>query len=377
MVKMLKVENDWQTLVKMFPDNWKELARSTKAIVRTFRNFSSEESVMRALLLHVAGGYSLRETAVRLRLAHIADVSDVALLKRLQCSEHWFQELCLSLLREKGIKGAQEEPNIRMRLVDGTNIKEPGKTGSLWRIHFSLLLPDLQCDYFKLTGTKGKGTGESFKQFPIQKGDCIVGDRGYSTSQGIAYITSKSAHALVRVNTTCLQFLTRNKTKFDLVDEIKIVRKEHESREWPVMLVAENQLIEGRICVIRKSETAIRQAIKKLKRGASKKQKEMRMETEEFAKYVIIFTTLPIDVYPLESVLEWYRFRWQIELVFKRLKSLAGLGHLPKHDEVSARAWLYGKLFTGLLIEKLIAFGKNISPWGYVWQENKKQLERI
>ncbi len=52
--------------------------------------------------------------------------------------------------------------------------------------------------------------------------------------------------------------------------------------------------------------------------------------------------------------------------MFKRLKSLAGLGHLPKHDEVSARAWLYGKLFTGLLVEKLIEYAKTISPWGYL-----------
>jgi IS4 transposase len=29
---------------------------------------------------------------------------------------------------------------------------------------------------------------------------------------------------------------------------------------------------------------------------------------------------------------------WQIELVFKRLKSLVQLGHLPKHDDRSSRA---------------------------------------
>jgi hypothetical protein len=52
-------------------------------------------------------------------------------------------------------------------------------------------------------------------------------------------------------------------------------------------------------------------------------------------------------------------------LVFKRLKSLAQLGHLPKHDERSSRAWLYGKLFVALLTQKLIRVGRDISPWGY------------
>ena len=65
------------------------------------------------------------------------------------------------------------------------------------------------------------------------------------------------------------------------------------------------------------------------------------------------------------DVLEWYRTQWQVELVFKRFKSLAVLGHLPKHDEHSARAWLYGKLFVALLVEKLIGHARAISPWGY------------
>ncbi len=55
----------------------------------------------------------------------------------------------------------------------------------------------------------------------------------------------------------------------------------------------------------------------------------------------------------------------EIELVFKRLKSLAQLGHLPKHDDRSSRAWLYGKLLVTLLTLKLIRIGRDISPSGY------------
>ena len=52
------------------------------------REFSSPGVLSRTLLLHVARGYSLRETVVRAKLAHWADVSDVALLKRLRKSVH-------------------------------------------------------------------------------------------------------------------------------------------------------------------------------------------------------------------------------------------------------------------------------------------------
>ena len=80
---------------------------------------------------------------------------------------------------------------------------------------------------------------------------------------------------------------------------------------------------------------------------------------------MIVFTTFPAAEFPGAEVLEWYRLRWQVELVFKRFKSLAELGHLPKHDEESAKAWLYGKLLVALLVEKLIGHATAVSPWGY------------
>jgi hypothetical protein len=61
--------------------------------------------------------------------------------------------------------------------------------------------------------------------------------------------------------------------------------------------------------------------------------------------------------------------RWQIELTFKRLKSVVRLGHIPKQDDQSSRAWLYGKLFVALLSQKLVRVGSPISPWGYYLPE--------
>jgi len=370
-------DENWGMLQSLFPKDWKKLAKDTGAITRKLRTFTSEEAVMQTLLIHITKGYSLRETVVRAKLAKIADVSDVALLKRLRQSEAWLKALCESLLKERGIKYLPKRGKIQMRLVDGTNVKEPGKTGSLWRIHYSLNLPDLKCDYFKLTSNKGKGSGETFKQYPVSKNDCIIGDRGYSTSQGIAYIHKHKAYAIVRVNTASIKFCTQDGEAINLLSKVKGLETAGGINEWTAYVKGEdNKLIQGRLCIIRKSETAIELAIKQLKREASKRQSKLRPETREFAKYIIVFTTLPSDLFTSAEILEWYRLRWQIELIFKRLKSLAGLGHLPKHDEASSRAWLYGKLFAGLLTEKLIAHASNISPWGYCMQtqEDKKQL---
>src|SRR5450759_4390116 len=63
--------------------------------------------------------------------------------------------------------------------------------------------------------------------------------------------------------------------------------------------------------------------------------------------------------------LEMYRGRWQIEIAFKRLKSVIGLGHLRKTDSEGAKAWLHGKLLVAFLMEALIAAGERFFPWGY------------
>src|SRR5262249_20391534 len=84
--------------------------------------------------------------------------------------------------------------------------------------------------------------------------------------------------------------------------------------------------------------------------------------TLEYAKYIIVFTTFDPLTFRADTVLHWYRDRWQVELAFKRLKSLAQLGDLPKADEQSARAWRYGKLFAARLTEQLIRRGQALSP---------------
>jgi hypothetical protein len=58
------------------------------------------------------------------------------------------------------------------------------------------------------------------------------------------------------------------------------------------------------------------------------------------------------------------------------MKSLLGLGHLPKKDPASARAWLHGKLFVSLLVERMVEAANSFSPWGYRLDTGPESLER-
>lgn len=95
--------------------------------------------------------------------------------------------MCKSLLcssDERLLIPKEFSAGVNMRLIDGSVVKEPGKTGSQWRIHYSLSLPTLECDYFKLTSTKGDGNGERLDHYNISLNDCLICDRGYSRSDG-------------------------------------------------------------------------------------------------------------------------------------------------------------------------------------------------
>jgi IS4 transposase len=80
---------------------------------------------------------------------------------------------------------------------------------------------------------------------------------------------------------------------------------------------------------------------------------------------VLVLTDLAPEPWSAAPVLELYRCRWQIELAFKRLKSLLQLGQLPKQDPASARAWLQLKLLLALILERLCHQARFFSPWGY------------
>ncbi|MDR0585451.1 MAG: transposase [Treponema sp.] len=75
-----------------------------------------------------------------------------------------------------------------------------------------------------------------------------------------------------------------------------------------------------------------------------------------YNRYVILVTSIT-DAAP-ELVLDLYRQRWQIELAFKRLKSLFKYHEIPVHVEASALAWFYGKLLLAALCEMWVNEGR-------------------
>jgi len=351
------VSADWDIVKSLLPPDWEAGARQCGAL-RRGRNIKNAETLLRLIFLHVAGGLSLRQTVVRARALGWATLSDVALLKRLRASANWLEFLCLGLSRPWDWPAGLAVGGRRWRIVDATTAQEPGATGIDWRVHYVVQLPALTCDFVEVTGVRG---GETLCRLPVQAGDVVLGDRGYSHRAGVAWVLGQGGDVIVRHQGANFPLLDRAGQPFDLLAAVRGLTA-HAPGTWPVQFEWEGRRWEVWLHAVRKSAAAAERAKEELRkeRGAG-----LQPQTLELAEYVVVLTSLNPQVVPALQVLGLYRGRWQIELVFKRLKSLLGVGELAKYDPDSARAWLQAKLLTALLLERLEREAFLFSPWGY------------
>jgi hypothetical protein len=250
----------------------------------------------------------------------------------------------------------------RVRLIDASVVSEPGSTGSDWRLHYSLNLESLHCDAFEVTDFK---TGESFTNFPVRPQDVLIADRAYSNTRGIVHVVGQGGDVVVRWHSTALPLFTYRGNSFSVLLHLRTLRGTGLG-DWNVYLITEDgETVKARLCAIRKSREAMEQAKQAIVKAASKKQRTVKPETLEYAEYVVVITTVNRHRLKTKEVLELYRARWQIELAFKRLKGIIDVGHLPKQDPESCKAWLYGKMFVAMLVERIFRAAETFSPWGY------------
>jgi hypothetical protein len=361
---------NWAVLRRFLPTGWEEQARLSGALKRS-RGVSGAESLLRTLLIHLANGCSLAETSVRAKQTGLCAMSSVALFKRLRAAEGWLRWLAqqvrgINLILAIGV-------GRRLRAVDATTVSEPGSTGTDWRIHYSVNLGDLQCDFFELTDVKG---GETLRRVPIKPRDIIMGDRIYATPPGVAHVMDAQGDIVVRVNRQSLPLFDEDGDGLNILKTVRPL-KPGQAREWRTAVQhPKGGWLRGRLIAVKRSVAATRLERKRLMRRANRRQHKVSKESLEAAQYFMIWTSLP-DSFTSSMVLEFYRLRWQVELVFKRMKSIMGLGHLPKADPVSCRAWLHGKLFVALLVERMIEEANSFSPWGYQLETTPESMERI
>ena len=361
---------DWEVIERVLPDGWQEAARRTGALRRT-RGFKDAATLLRVLLIHLVDGCSLRETVVRADAGGLIKVSDVALLGRLRGSGEWFRWMVEQMSLRLSATAEYVLPGKRMRLVDASVVCEPGATGSTWRLHYMIDLSTLACEQVLVTLPE---EGETLTRFAVKAHDVVMADRGLAHRRGIRHVVNHQGDVIVRMNMVSVPLEDDKARALALLPKLRKL-KVGQAWDWPAWIRDDEGTLAVRVCAIKKSAEQTRKTQAKLREVASKKGRDLQPDTLEAAGYIVVLTTLP-NV-PAHPILEMYRHRWQIELAFKRLKSLLHLGHLKKTDLVGAKAWLQGKLFVATLIETLIAVGERFSPWGYFQLQEQRPTQSV
>jgi hypothetical protein len=219
-------------------------------------------------------------------------------------------------------------------------VSKPGSQGTDYRLHLEFDLGTLTITDLTLTDAHG---GESLKQYPLQAGEIAVGDRGYAQRQGIAAAVAAGAEVIVRLNWQNVPLTGREGPAFDLFAAPRELAPAKDG----------TPAVAGRLIGVRVSAKAAQAARRKLKAPARKKGKTPDARRLEACDYRFLFTPLSAERWAAAAVLEVYRFRWQIELAFKRLKSLLAVEELAAKDDRFCRTSLSIKLIGALLVEQL------------------------
>jgi hypothetical protein len=358
-------------LSPLLPRGWAQLAVTLGALKRN-RVISTSKELLIILLIHFMG-CPLRETGVRARLVSLGTLKASSLFHRLIKSERWLEALVQRMLsKSDDITRNTSHPIV---LIDATTIKKPGSRGTDWRFHTAWNLQERRLVDCQLSDAKG---AESFQRFSLTPGTIVIGDRYYSTPPEIGYAESQGWKVVIRVTPHNLSVYDEAGNRQNWHQLIRAMTS-RQIRELPVWIWdgRRQQWIEGRVVIMKLTRQDRLAAQHHLRKRAKKMRRPVSADTLKWAGYHMVFTTLD-ESWSASQILDLYPYRWQIELVFKRLKSILAMGCVPKKRADSARAWLYGKMLVALLIEKLIETANKTlpeklaeSPWRSVWYETK------
>ena len=355
-METLNVNEDWGYVSQFLPSDLDELAKSSGAVTR-WRNIKSGNELLRLNLAYVVEDLSLRSTAAWAARAEFAEMKDTSVLHRLRQSAPLL-EIVLAHLLNFRLRG-ESTTGPALKLNDATVISIPGSKGTDWRIH-AVYDPFLaRLTSVEVTDAKG---GEYLHRHQYHPGDVVIGDRGLAHAAGIHAVTEAGAYCLLRMHWQNIRLTDEAGKALELESVLR--RADRGDTGSNIIVPLSEKEVRVRLIVRPLPPAAAAKAQAKLRRNSAKKGRTPSAISMRLAGYFCVLTSLPEAVASDAVVLELYRIRWQIELFFKRCKSLLHLDQLRADDPQLVKSYCLCKLIEVVLIELLAGEGDFFSPWG-------------
>jgi hypothetical protein len=350
----------WDELAAHLPLDLAASAKASGAWVRR-RGIQRAVDLLRLVFAYAVCDWSLRLVGAWLVTLGLADLSDVAIFKRLQHCQRWLGELVTAVLAQRQVWLAPR-PGVRLRLVDASQVTD--RRHAKWYVHACF---DLGSACLAGVAVTDHHSGESLARFPGQAGEIVLADRGYAQPKGLGASLAQQAQLVVRCHWQNLTLEDAAGQRLDGLAWLKTCADTtfRQPAERAVWLTTPQGRFALRLVVAALPPAAAERARRRVREAAWKKGRTPSQDNLFAAGFILVLTNLPVAAWSAAQVLDLYRFRWQVELLFKRYKSIVQLDHLRAHDPALVQTYLLAKLLAALLLDTLLPGNAALlAEWG-------------
>lgn len=363
-MRTLDPERDWRTLLSYLPEDFEQLAVTHRQLNTQWANskINSAALLLRYIFVHVGADLALRQTVAVMAQSGAPALSHVRLHYRMRRAHPYLADLVTRMTEQvRASAGPELWGGYEMTCLDGSSVSGPGAEGTDARLHLVLRLSDLRVLNAAVTDVKD---GETLRRFTWNAGQLAIVDRGYANAPGIAWVVEQDADVLVRFNRGSLPIFDEQGEPIDVTSWCRALPRHRASERHATIVHRQGrtgrttQRIEGRLIGFRLPEAEAERA-----RARTREEHGPKVSAEqlEAATYILLFTTAPAERLSAARCIEAYRLRWQVELHFKRWKSLCHLDRLPDYRDDTIISWVTAKVLLGLLLDA-IGDAEMVSP---------------
>lgn len=309
------VADAWATeVIPQLPADLDHQARVHNAFIRR-RGIACATDLLRALLAFVLADHSTRSLGAWAVLVGLADISEAAWRKRLRRSGPWLGWLLSALLTVRPV--APPLTRRRVRVIDATRLGQVGQGGDAWRVHWEY---DLTAGCLGSVVVTDHHGGEHLDRFCVAAADIIIADGGYGFRRSVAIVRAQQADLVVRIHPATCPLDDGHGQRFDVLAWLR--QPGTGTQSWVGWCGWQGQRYPVRLIAAPLPAAHATRAYQRKRRKATKRGRRPASSTRLLAGWLLLLTTLPEADWSTAAVLQLYRARWQVELVFKRFKQL-------------------------------------------------------
>lgn len=347
--------DDWsEHILPRLPADLDQQARTHKAFLRA-RAFACPADMLRGLLSYALSQASFRQLGAWALLSDLADISAKSWRECLLRASPWLDWLLTHLLsQQRPPRLLNQRLRGRLLLIDATMLARKAGAGAGWRVHTAY---DLLAGRIAQVAVTTHFGAESLLHYQLRAGDLLVTDAGYSSRAAVAVAQAAGADTITRIHLNSFPLEHADGQPFDA---LAFLQRAGPLQRSCVVWCTARRVVEGEQVVTRHRLRLLAQRLpapqrasaeRQLRRKASKHGRQVSERGLFLASWSILVTTLESEGWSEEEVWELYQARWQVELLFKRIKQQVQVHTLRCTKEEVATASIRALLVGWVLVE--------------------------